>query len=55
MQGLSIVILIAVAFFEPYNLAQTRSVMTLYGMLFTLSLIGATHDVATDGPSNPFA
>ena len=49
MQGLSIVILIAVAFFEPHNLAQTRSVMTLYGMLFTLSLIGATHDVATDG------
>ncbi|MFO1384409.1 MAG: hypothetical protein U1E91_05975 [Moraxella sp.] len=35
--------------FEPHNLAQTRSVMTLYGMLFTLSLIGATHDVATDG------
>jgi len=49
MQGLSIVILIAVAFFEPHNLAQTSSVMTLYGMLFTLSLIGATHDVATDG------
>ena len=41
MQGLSIVILIAVAFFEPHNLAQTSSVMTLYGMLFTLSLIGA--------------
>lgn len=49
MQGLSIVILVAVAFFEPHNLAQTPSVITLYGMLFTLSLIGATHDVATDG------
>lgn len=49
MQALSIVILVAVAFFEPHHLAQTSSVMTLYAMLFTLSLIGATHDVATDG------
>ena len=49
MQGLSIVILVGVAFFEPHNLGDTHAVITLYAMLFTLSLIGATHDVATDG------
>ncbi|MFW2176850.1 MULTISPECIES: MFS transporter [unclassified Moraxella] len=49
MQMLSIAVLVAVAFFEPHNLSEFHAVVTLYSLLFCLSLIGATHDVATDG------
>lgn len=45
----SVAVLIVVAFFEPTNLAQPSSVISLYALLFILSLMGATHDIATDG------
>lgn len=49
LQLLSIVVLIGVAFFNPKNLANADAILSLYVMLFGLSFIGATHDVATDG------
>lgn len=45
----SIVVLVILAFFEPSNLQDSSSVFKLYALLFVLSLMGATHDVATDG------
>lgn len=48
-QLLSIVILLIVAFFDPTTLNQSQNLIQLYALLFTLSLIGATHDIATDG------
>lgn len=49
LQLLSVVVLVAVAWFNPIELTQAQAVMRLYAMLFVLSLIGATHDVAADG------
>lgn len=45
----SIIVLAVIAFFEPQNLSQANTVITLYALLFVLSLMGATHDIATDG------
>lgn len=45
----SIVVLVILAFCEPTSLAEPLSVLGLYALLFVLSLMGATHDIATDG------
>lgn len=45
----SMVLLVAIAWFEPSNLSTSTSIITLFAPLFVLSLMGATHDVATDG------
>lgn len=49
LQLASIGILVGVAWFNPQHLSNSQAVMLLYAMLFILSLVGATHDVATDG------
>lgn len=49
LQLLSCVLLIAIALFDPNQLSQSTSVFCLYVLLFCLSMIGATHDIATDG------
>lgn len=49
LQGLSVLVLVTVAMFNPTTLNQSSTIVQLYALLFTLSLIGATHDIATDG------
>jgi PAT family beta-lactamase induction signal transducer AmpG len=46
---LAILILTGVAMFEPSSLVQTKSAIILFSLLFVLSMIGATQDIATDG------
>lgn len=48
-QLLAVVLLVVVAFFEPTRLQDNAAVVQLYAVLFGLSLLGATQDVATDG------
>lgn len=48
-QLLAVVLLVVVAFFEPTRLQDHAAVVQLYAVLFGLSLLGATQDVATDG------
>jgi PAT family beta-lactamase induction signal transducer AmpG len=38
-----------VAMFEPSSLVHTQSAIILFSLLFLLSIIGATQDIATDG------
>ena len=47
--ALAIVILFCVAFFEPTSLVQLKPAIVLFSLLFVLSIIGATQDIATDG------
>jgi PAT family beta-lactamase induction signal transducer AmpG len=47
--ALAILILIGVAMFEPSSLVHTQSAIILFSLLFLLSIIGATQDIATDG------
>jgi PAT family beta-lactamase induction signal transducer AmpG len=47
--ALAILILMCVALFEPSSLVQTPSAIILFSLLFLLSIIGATQDIATDG------
>lgn len=49
LQLLSASILLYLAFFDPSTLNTSSSLILLYALLFCLSLIGATHDIATDG------
>lgn len=46
---LAVFILFYVASFEPASLVEMKSAIILFSLLFTLSIIGATQDVATDG------
>ena len=48
LQLLSAVIVFAVGFIDPNKLAQPSYLWLLFALLFTLSMVGATHDVATD-------
>lgn len=48
LQLLSALILLYLAFFDPTSLNISSSLILLYALLFCLSLIGATHDIATD-------
>lgn len=47
--ALAIVILLCVAMFEPTSLVQLKPAIVLFSLLFVLSIIGATQDIATDG------
>ncbi len=47
--ALAIMILLCVAMFEPTSLVQLKPAIVLFSLLFTLSIIGATQDIATDG------
>lgn len=48
LQLLSAVIVFAVGFIDPNKLAQATYLWSLFVLLFVLSMVGATHDVATD-------
>lgn len=48
LQFLSVLILLYLAFFNPNSLSIPSSLILLYTLLFCLSFIGATHDIATD-------
>ena len=48
-QLLAVTLLVVVAFFEPTRLQDNAAVVQLYAVLFGLSLLGATQDIATDG------
>lgn len=45
----AILILFCVASFEPTSLVEMKPAIVLFSLLFTLSIIGATQDIATDG------
>lgn len=47
--ALAILILFGVALFEPASLVQLKPAIVLFSLLFVLSIIGATQDIATDG------
>ncbi len=49
LSAIAILILLCVAMFEPTSLVHPQSAFALFGLLFLLSLVGATQDVATDG------
>lgn len=49
LQVMSAMIVMAVGWFEPTQLAEPMTLWSLYALLFMLSLVGATHDVAADG------
>lgn len=49
LQLLSAMIVAAVGLFNPQQLSTPQTLWALYALLFFLSLIGATHDVAADG------
>lgn len=46
---IAILILTAIALFDPTSLVQTQSVVILFSLLFVLNIVGATQDIATDG------
>ena len=48
LQLLSALIVFAVGFVDPTTLSDSQTLWAFYAMLFCLSLVGATHDVATD-------
>lgn len=45
----AILILLCIASFEPTSLVEMKPAIILFSLLFTLSIIGATQDIATDG------
>ena len=47
--AIAIVLLAAVAMFEPASLVHPQSAFFLFGLLLLLSIVGATQDIATDG------
>ncbi len=48
MQALAVLLLIVIAFFNPYDLATTQGVYSLFALMFLLNLFAATQDIATD-------
>lgn len=49
LQLISAFIVVVVGWFDPTQLADPTMLWALYSLLFLLSLVGATHDVAADG------
>lgn len=49
LQLISAGIVAVVGLFNPHQLSSANTLWAIYGLLFLLSLIGATHDVAADG------
>lgn len=49
LQLLSAAIVASVGLFNPHQLSSPQTLWMIYTLLFLLSLIGATHDVAADG------
>ena len=49
LQLISAVIVATVGLFDPHQLSSPHTLWAIYALLFLLSLIGATHDVAADG------
>lgn len=48
MQALAILLLVVIAFFNPFDLATQHGVYTLFALMFLLNLFAATQDIATD-------
>lgn len=48
LQLLSVLLLVILALLDPVQLTDRMMLVVLYGLLFLLSFLGATHDVATD-------
>jgi len=49
LSGIAIGLLVLVSGFDPAGLVHVRTTVVLFALLFVLSLIGATQDIATDG------
>ncbi|WP_296404574.1 MFS transporter [Psychrobacter sp.] len=49
LQLISALIVALVGLFDPHQLSSADTLWAIYGLLFLLSLISATHDVAADG------
>ncbi len=49
LQLISAIIVAIVGLFNPHQLSSPHTLWAIYALLFLLSLIGATHDVAADG------
>ena len=49
LQLISAFIVAMVGLFNPHQLSDPQTLWAIYSLLFLLSLIGATHDVAADG------
>lgn len=49
MQLLSMLLLLAIAFFDPKNLATQQGLIYFLVLMFLLNLVAASQDVATDG------
>ncbi|WP_297923198.1 MFS transporter [uncultured Agitococcus sp.] len=49
MQLLSMLLLLAIAFFEPKSLATQQGLIYFLALMFLLNLVAASQDVATDG------
>ncbi len=49
MQLLSMLLLLAIAFFDPHRLATDQGLIYFLTLMFLLNLVAATQDVATDG------
>ncbi|SUD91430.1 MFS transporter [Psychrobacter phenylpyruvicus] len=49
LQLISAIIVALVGLFDPHQLSSPHTLWAIYALLFLLSLIGATHDVAADG------
>ncbi len=49
LSAIAIVLLVMVSEFNPAGLVHLRTTVVLFALLFVLSFIGATQDIATDG------
>ena len=49
MQLLAMLLLLAIAFFDPKSLATQQGLIYFLTLMFLLNLVAATQDVATDG------
>ncbi|MCC2638284.1 MAG: transporter [Moraxellaceae bacterium] len=49
MQVAALVMLVAIAFFDPYRLAGNEGVAQFFVFMFLVNLFAATQDIATDG------
>ncbi|MBH1971723.1 MFS transporter [Moraxellaceae bacterium AER2_44_116] len=48
MQALSVSLLVVIALFNPYDLANTQGVYSFFVLMFLLNLFAATQDIASD-------
>ncbi len=49
MQVAALVMLVAIAFFDPYRLAGREGIAQFFVLMFLVNLFAATQDIATDG------